>query len=70
MDTYPNFNPLTLSKDGASHCLYFLNSGYYDPSFTSTEDTEDPMVIMKLDTKNTFVPSTLDWYWTYCPAKV
>jgi hypothetical protein len=28
---------------------------YNDPSFTSEEDTEDPMVIMKLDTKNVFV---------------
>jgi hypothetical protein len=54
IDTYSNFKELTLSKDGASHCLYFLNTGYYDSSFTSTEDTDDPMTIMKLDTKNTF----------------
>jgi hypothetical protein len=45
---------LALSKDGTSHCLYFLNTAYYDPSFTSSEDVEDQMVIMKLDTKNTF----------------
>jgi hypothetical protein len=45
---------LALSKDDASHCLYFLNAAYYDPSFTSAEDADDPMVIMKLDTKNDF----------------
>jgi hypothetical protein len=54
MDTYSNFKQLALSKDGASHCLYFLNAAYYDPSFTSAEDADDPMVIMKLDTKNAF----------------
>jgi hypothetical protein len=54
IDTYPNFKQLALSKDGASHCLYFLNAAYYDPSFTSAEDAEDPMVIMKLDTNNAF----------------
>ena len=45
---------MALSKDGASHSLYFHNVAYYDPSFTSTEDVDDPMVIMKLDTKNAF----------------
>ncbi len=45
---------MALSKDGASHCLYFLDAAYNDPSFTSAEDAEDPMVIMKLDTKNEF----------------
>ncbi len=54
IDPYPNFKQLTLSKDGASHCLYFLDTAYNDPSFTSAEDAEDPLVIMKLDTKNTF----------------
>ena len=54
IDTYSNFKQLALSKDGASHCLYFLNAVYYDPSFTSAEDADDPMVIMKLDTKNAF----------------
>jgi hypothetical protein len=53
-DTYPNFSQLTLSKDGDSHCLYFLYTVYYDPSFTSAEDAEDPIVIMKFATKNTF----------------
>jgi hypothetical protein len=52
-----NFNQLALSKDGTSHCLYFLHAGYNDPSFTSAEDAEDPMVIMKIDTKNAFVIS-------------
>ncbi len=54
IDTYPNFKQLTLSKDGVSPLLYFLNATYYDPSFTSTEDTKDPMVIMKIDAKNAF----------------
>ena len=54
IDTYSNFKQLALSKDGASHCLCFLNAAYYDPSFTSAEDAEDPMVIMKLGTKNAF----------------
>jgi hypothetical protein len=52
--TYPNFKQLTLSKDGASHCLYFLNATYSDPAFTSAEDTEDPLVIIQLDIKNDF----------------
>jgi hypothetical protein len=46
METYSNFKQLTLSKDGASHCLYFLNVAYADPAFTSAEDAEDPMVFM------------------------
>jgi hypothetical protein len=54
METYSNFKELTLSKDGASHCLYFLNVVYTDPAFTSAEDAEDPMVFMKLDIKNAF----------------
>ncbi len=54
IDTYSNFKQLALSKDGASHCLYFLDTAYNDPSFTSTEDAEDPLVIMKIDTKNAF----------------
>ena len=45
---------MALSKDGASHCLYFLDAAYNDPSFKSEEDAEDSMVIMKLDTKNAF----------------
>jgi hypothetical protein len=40
--------------DGVSHCLYFLNSSYSDPVFTSGEDTEDPWVNMKLYISNTF----------------
>jgi len=48
VETYENFKQLTLSKDGASHCLYLLNEAYSDPVFTSAEDTEDPMVIIKL----------------------
>jgi len=43
-----------LSKDGASHFLYLLNSAYYDPSFTSAPDAEDPMVIINLDISNAF----------------
>ena len=54
IDTYTNFKQLALSKDGASHFLYFLNVGYSDPVFTSTEDEEDPMVIVKLDISNSF----------------
>jgi hypothetical protein len=54
IDTYTNFKQLSLSKDGASHCLYFLNTAYSDPAFTSAEDTEDPMVIVKLDISNGF----------------
>jgi hypothetical protein len=38
METYSNFKQLTLSKDGASHFLYFLNVAYADPAFTSAED--------------------------------
>jgi len=53
IDTYPNFKQLALSKDGASHCLYFLNAAYSEPAFTSAE-AEDPMVIMKLDISNAF----------------
>ena len=40
IDTYSNFKQLALSNDGASHCLYFLNAAYYDPSFTSAEDAD------------------------------
>jgi hypothetical protein len=54
IDTYSNFKQLALSKDGASHCLYLLDTVHNDLSFTSAEDTEDPMVIMNLDTKNVF----------------
>jgi hypothetical protein len=54
METYSNFKQLALSKDGASHCLYFLNVAYADPAFTSAEDAEDPMVFMQLDIKNVF----------------
>ena len=46
IDTYPNFKQLALTKDGGSHCQYFLNDAYSDPAFTSVEDTEDPMVIV------------------------
>ena len=28
IETYPNFKPLALSKDGACHFLYLLNSAY------------------------------------------
>jgi hypothetical protein len=59
-DTYSNFKQLALSKDGVSHCLYFLDTAYNDPSFTSEEDSQDPMVIMKFDTKNAFGSSSLD----------
>ena len=38
IETYPNFKQLALSKDGASHFFYLLNSAYYDPSFTSAPD--------------------------------
>jgi hypothetical protein len=54
IETYPNFKQLALSKDGASHFLYLLNSAYYDPSFTSASDAEDPMVIINLDISNAF----------------
>ena len=43
-----------MSKDGASHCLYFLNDAYSDPVFTSVDDEENPMVIVKLDISNVF----------------
>jgi hypothetical protein len=40
---------MVLSKDGTSHCLYFINETYSDPVFTSVEDVEDPMImIMKI----------------------
>jgi hypothetical protein len=42
------------SKDGVSHCLYFLNTAYSDPDFTSAEDDDDPWVIMKFDISNAF----------------
>ena len=54
IDTYTNFKQLVLSKDGASHCLYFLNETYSDPPFTSAEDETDPMMIVKLDIANVF----------------
>ena len=54
IDTYTNFKQLDLSKDSVSHCLYFLNTTYSDPVFTSVEDESDPMVIVKLDISNTF----------------
>jgi hypothetical protein len=38
-----------LTKDGSSHFLYFLNAAYSDSAFTSTVDTEDPMVFVKLN---------------------
>ncbi len=47
METYPNFKQLALSKDGLSHCLYFLNAAYADLDFSSAED-------MQLDIKNAF----------------
>ncbi len=34
--------------------LYFLNAAYSDTIFTSSEDDEDPWVIMKLDISNAF----------------
>jgi hypothetical protein len=49
IETYPNFKQLALPKDGTSHFLYLLNSAYYDSSFTSAPDAEDPMVIINLD---------------------
>ena len=54
IDTYTNFKQLALSKDGVSHCLYFLNATCSDPVFTSAEDEADPMVIVKLDISNAF----------------
>ncbi len=55
IDTYTNCKQLALSKvlkHGASHYLYFLHEAYSDPAFTTTEDAEDPMVIIKLDLSN------------------
>jgi len=46
---------LGLTKDCSSHFLYFFNAAYSDSAFTSTVDTEDPMVIVKLDISNTFI---------------
>ena len=54
IDTYTNFKQLDLSKDGVSHCLYFLKTAYSDPTFTSAEDETDPVVIVKLDISNAF----------------
>ena len=54
IDTYTNFKQLALSKDGASHCLYFLNAAYSHPAFTSAEDEADPMVIVKLEISNAY----------------
>ncbi len=54
IETYPNLKQFALSKDGASHFLYFLNAAYYDPAFTSAEDAEDPTVIVNLDISNAF----------------
>ena len=54
IETYPNFKQFALSKDGASHFLYFLNAAYYDPAFTSAGDAEDPTVIVNLDISNAF----------------
>jgi hypothetical protein len=54
IEAYPNFKQLALSKDGASHFLYLLSSAYYDLSFTSAPDAEDPMVIINLDISNAF----------------
>ena len=54
IDTYTNFKQLALSKHGVSHCLYFLNAAYSDPTFTSAEDETDAMVIVKLDISNAF----------------
>ena len=54
IETYSNFKQLALSKDGASHFLYLLNSAYYDPSFTSAPDAHDPTVIINLDISNAF----------------
>ena len=34
--------------------LYFLNAAYSDTIFTSSEDDEDPWVIMNLDISNSF----------------
>jgi hypothetical protein len=38
-----------LSKDNASHLLYFLNAACYDPAFTSAADADDPTAIVDLD---------------------
>ncbi len=49
--TYTNFKQLSLSKDGDSHCLYFLNAVYPDPAFTSAEDEGRSLVIMTVALK-------------------
>ena len=54
IETYPKFKQFALSKDGASHFLYFLNAAYYDPAFTSVKDAEVPTVIVNLDISNAF----------------
>ena len=54
IETYPNFKQFTVSKDGDSHFLYFLNVVYYDPVFTSSEDGENSTVIVTLDISNSF----------------
>ena len=54
IETYPNFKQIVLSKDGASHFLYLLNAAFYDPSFTSAPDAEEPMVMINLDISNAF----------------
>jgi hypothetical protein len=52
--------PRLTSGDGLWDMLLFklhsehLNPAYSDPAFTSEEDSEDPMVIVKLDISNTF----------------
>ena len=38
-----------MSKDNASHFLYFLNAACYDPGFTSAADADDPTAIVNLD---------------------
>jgi hypothetical protein len=34
--------------------LIVVNAAYSDPAFTSAEDAEDPMVMIKLDISNAF----------------
>ncbi len=58
-----------MSKDDASHCLYFLNAAYFDPAFTSAEDEADPRVIVKLDISNAFGSRALDWCWMFSLAR-
>ncbi len=43
-----------MSKDSASHSLYFLNATYYDPAFTSATDAEDSTVIVNIDITTDF----------------